>query len=276
MRKKSGSQTAPSLDADVDYRTALEKLRQVQTDLAPLRTAEGKLVAEIRGRETAKDGPLPEDQLDDLEKVRRQIARAAQTESRQQSAVDAARKQAVERLLAATRDDERALVKRFVNALAELWVVQGDVSAYHALLASSGVSHRIEGFRALVERRHNARGELVTVSEATTKVDVDGEIIMSAGEGNGPVNALDNALRKNLGKYTGHLEGLELVDFKVRILTQEGTGAVTRVMLETMDETGERWSTVGVSPNIVDAAFEALLDSFTYKLYRDGAPPGAF
>ena len=135
---------------------------------------------------------------------------------------------------------------------------------------------RIEGFRALVERRHNARGELVTVSEATTKVNVDGEVIMSAGEGNGPVNALDNAIRKNLGKYSGHLEGLELVDFKVRILTQEGTGAVTRAMIETLDENGERWSTVGVSPNIVDAAFEALFDSFTYKLYRDGAPPGEF
>ncbi len=135
---------------------------------------------------------------------------------------------------------------------------------------------RVEGFRTMVERRHNARGELVTVSEATTKVDVDGEIIMSVGEGNGPVNALDNALRKNVGKYTENLKDLELVDFKVRILTQEGTGAVTRVMIESMDEAGERWSTVGVSPNIVDAAFEALFDSFTYKLYRDGAPPGAF
>ena len=135
---------------------------------------------------------------------------------------------------------------------------------------------RVEGFRTLVERRHNARGDLVTISEATTKVAVDGEIIMSVGEGNGPVNALDNALRKDLGKYTSYLKGLELVDFKVRILTQEGTGAVTRVMIESMDEQGDRWSTVGVSPNIVDAAFEALFDSFTYKLYRDGAPPGAF
>jgi 2-isopropylmalate synthase len=135
---------------------------------------------------------------------------------------------------------------------------------------------RVESFRTLVERRHNARGDLVTVSEATIKVNVDGETIMSVGEGNGPVNALDNALRKDMGKYTEYLEAIELVDFKVRILTQEGTGAVTRVMIESMDPAGVRWSTVGVSPNIVDAAFEALIDSFTYKLFRDGAQPGAF
>jgi 2-isopropylmalate synthase len=135
---------------------------------------------------------------------------------------------------------------------------------------------RVESFRSLVERRHNARGELVTISEATTKLNVDGELILSVGEGNGPVNALDNALRKDVGKYTDYLTDIELVDFKVRILTQEGTGAVTRVMIECMDGAGARWSTVGVSPNIVDAAFEALFDSFTYKLFRDGAPPGAF
>ncbi|HIF78051.1 MAG TPA: citramalate synthase [Sulfitobacter sp.] len=135
---------------------------------------------------------------------------------------------------------------------------------------------RVESFRTLVERRHNARGELVTTSEATTKLNVDGALILSVGEGNGPVNALDNALRKDVGKYTDYLTDIELVDFKVRILTQEGTGAVTRVMIECMDGAGARWSTVGVSPNIVDAAFEALFDSFTYKLFRDGAPPGAF
>src|SRR5262245_27235038 len=95
---------------------------------------------------------------------------------------------------------------------------------------------------------------------------------MSVGEGNGPVNALDNALRKDLGRYSKSLEDLRLVDYKVRILTG-GTEAVTRVMIESADATGERWSTVGVSPNIVDASFEALIDSITYKLLRDGAPP---
>jgi len=129
----------------------------------------------------------------------------------------------------------------------------------------------IRSFRVMVERRHNARGELVTVSEATVKVSVDGETLMSVGEGNGPVNALDNALRKDLGKYSAYLEDLRLVDFKVRILTG-GTEAVTRVMIESADAKGNRWFTVGVSPNIVDASFQALHDSIIYKLHRDGAP----
>ena len=130
----------------------------------------------------------------------------------------------------------------------------------------------IEGFRVSVERRHNALGEMITASEAVVKVVVDGERLMSVGEGNGPVNALDQALRKDLGRYSKWLEDLRLVDFKVRILTA-GTEAVTRVMVESADGKGARWSTVGVSPNIVDASFEALLDSITYKLLRDGAPP---
>ncbi|MDP7603682.1 MAG: citramalate synthase [Alphaproteobacteria bacterium] len=135
----------------------------------------------------------------------------------------------------------------------------------------------VESFRVLVERRYNARGELITVSEATVKVNIDGERHLSLGEGNGPVNALDYALRKDLGKYSDYIGDLVLVDYKVRILTS-GTEAVTRVMIESADGAGRRWSTVGVSPNIVDASFQALNDSIVYKLYRDGAPasdPGA-
>ncbi|MBV9420142.1 MAG: citramalate synthase [Alphaproteobacteria bacterium] len=128
----------------------------------------------------------------------------------------------------------------------------------------------VDSFRVLVERRHNARGELVTVSEAVVKLKVDGELLLTAGEGNGPVNALDAALRKDLGKYSSFLSDLRLVDYKVRILTS-GTEAVTRVMVESADGKGNRWSTVGVSPNLVDASFEALTDSICYKLFRDGA-----
>ncbi|WP_295558962.1 citramalate synthase [uncultured Hyphomicrobium sp.] len=131
----------------------------------------------------------------------------------------------------------------------------------------------VDSFRVMVERRHNAVGELVTVSEATVKVFINGdrEPLWSVGEGNGPVNALDRALRKDLGRYQKHIESIELVDYKVRILTG-GTEAVTRVLVETADHaTGERWITVGVSPNIIDASFEALLDSINYKLLRDGA-----
>ncbi|ODA66545.1 2-isopropylmalate synthase [Methyloligella halotolerans] len=128
----------------------------------------------------------------------------------------------------------------------------------------------VESFRVMVERRHNALGELVTVSEATVKVRVDDEVIASVGEGTGPVHALDNALRKDLGRYQSLIEDLKLVDYKVRILTG-GTDAVTRVLIESRDGKGRRWFTVGVSPNIVDASFEALLDSINYKLLRDGA-----
>jgi 2-isopropylmalate synthase len=128
----------------------------------------------------------------------------------------------------------------------------------------------VDSFRVTVERRHNALGDLVTVSEATVKVRIDGETMLSAGEGNGPVNALDNALRKDLGPYQSYIDDLELVDYKVRILTG-GTDAVTRVLIESRDGEGNRWYTVGVSPNIVDASFEALLDSIKYNLIRDGA-----
>ena len=131
----------------------------------------------------------------------------------------------------------------------------------------------VTSFRVIVERRYNHRGDLATTSDAMVKSLVDGETLISMGEGNGPVNALDHALRKELGKYSAFLADLELVDYKVRILTQ-GTGAVTRVLLESRDRHGNRWSTVGVSANIIDASFQALYDAIIYKLYRENAPAG--
>jgi 2-isopropylmalate synthase len=128
----------------------------------------------------------------------------------------------------------------------------------------------VERFKVNVERRYNAVGELVTFSEAIVKVKVGSRTLMSVAEGNGPVNALDKALRKDLGKYQGFIGGLKLVDYKVRIF-QGGTDAVTRVLIDSADETGARWTTVGVSANIIDASFQALVDSITYKLVRSGA-----
>jgi 2-isopropylmalate synthase len=128
----------------------------------------------------------------------------------------------------------------------------------------------VESYRASVERRHNAKGDEVTVTEAVVKIRVGDELLMSVAEGNGPVNALDTAMRKDLGKYSDRIEDLELVDFKVRILNG-GTGAVTRVLVESRDGTGERWFTIGVSPNIIDASFEALYESLTYKLLKTEA-----
>jgi 2-isopropylmalate synthase len=123
----------------------------------------------------------------------------------------------------------------------------------------------VERFKVNVERRYNANGALVSFSEATVKVRVGQEVMISAAEGNGPVNALDTALRKDLGVYQRFIEGLRLVDFKVRIF-QGGTDAVTRVLIESADENGDRWTTVGVSANLIDASFQALTDSITYKL----------
>src|SRR5215468_1152814 len=129
----------------------------------------------------------------------------------------------------------------------------------------------VEKFDVNIEQRDNALGQRVTVSLAVVKVKVEGETLISAAEGNGPVNALDLALRKDLGKYQGYISGLELTDYRVRILNG-GTEAVTRVLIESQDETGERWTTVGVSSNIIDASFQALMDSIVYKLVRSGAP----
>jgi 2-isopropylmalate synthase len=137
----------------------------------------------------------------------------------------------------------------------------------------------VERFRVTVERRHDARGEIRTVSEAVVVVNVDGERMISASESldpvsgsdQGPVNALARALKRDLGKYQDYIADMTLTDFKVRILTG-GTEAVTRVLIEHADRDGLRWSTVGVSANIVDASAQALLDAVHWKLIRDGAP----
>ena len=131
-------------------------------------------------------------------------------------------------------------------------------------------------FRVIDERRWNAKGDLITVSEATVKLSVNKEIFMAVAEGNGPVNALDAALRKVLVPIYPELNDLSLVDFKVRILTpNEGTRAVTRVMIESKDDGGRLWNTIGVSTNIIDASYNALRDSLIFKLLRDKAIPRA-
>ena len=125
------------------------------------------------------------------------------------------------------------------------------------------------GLAALLDEcRWNARGELVTVSEATVKVDVGNDHHMAVAEGNGPVNALGKVLLQSYPE----LGDMRLVDYKVRILTPtDGTGAVTRVMIESADGRNRRWSCIGLSTNIIDASYNALQDSISYKLFRDGA-----
>lgn len=138
----------------------------------------------------------------------------------------------------------------------------------------------VERYRVSVERRKNAVGEQITVSEAVVVVQVGEERMMSVSESRdreadadqGPVNALSRALAKDLGPYQALIQDIDLIDFRVRI-TNGGTEAVTRVHIDSQDSTGRTWSTVGVSANIVDASFQALLDAVNWKLIRDGVAP---
>ena len=135
----------------------------------------------------------------------------------------------------------------------------------------------VKRYKVTVERRKNKYDKMVSLSEAVVVVRVDGEKKLSVSESmdetgsdRGPVNALAKALAKDLGRYSEMIDDMRLVDFKVRI-TQGGTEAVTRVIIDSEDAAGRRWSTVGVSPNIVDASFEALLDAINWKLLRSVA-----
>jgi 2-isopropylmalate synthase len=125
---------------------------------------------------------------------------------------------------------------------------------------------RLESWRAIVEKRADGRVE----TEATIKIWVDGERYVRTAEGNGPVNALDRALREALVEIHPHLADIDLVNFKVRILDEtKGTGAVTRVLLDASD--GEQvWGSIGVSENVIEASWEALVDSLEYGMQVAG------
>ena len=123
-----------------------------------------------------------------------------------------------------------------------------------------------------VSVKKDSKNKISSIAKA--HILVDGKEIVCEGKGNGPVNALDNAIRsnvENVGKYAKYLKDLKLVDYKVRILNT-GTNATTRVSIESTDREGKSWFTIGVSPNIIEASFKALIDSLDYKLYKDKAP----
>jgi len=133
----------------------------------------------------------------------------------------------------------------------------------------------VKRYRVTVERRKNKYNQMVSLSEAVVVVKVDDEKKLSVSESmdelgsdRGPVNALAKALAKDLGRYQAAIDDMRLVDFKVRI-TQGGTEAVTRVIIDSEDSSGRRWATVGVSANIVDASFEALIDAVRWKLIKE-------
>jgi 2-isopropylmalate synthase len=112
------------------------------------------------------------------------------------------------------------------------------------------------------------------VTEATVKIRVGGETVHTASEGDGPVNALDGALRKALSHFYPNLVEMQLVDYKVRVVNAKaGTAARVRVVIESRDA-ADVWSTVGVSENIIEASWLALADSFEYKLFKDEGSKG--
>lgn len=138
----------------------------------------------------------------------------------------------------------------------------------------------IKRYRVTVEKRKNKYGKMVSLSEAVVVAKIGKNKVLSVSESmdpecgdQGPVNALSKALAKDLGPYQNCIDDMTLTDYKVRI-TGSGTDAVTRVIIDSQDAQGRRWSTVGVSANIVDASFEALLDAINWKLIRDGMKPG--
>ncbi len=186
--------------------------------------------------------------------------------------------------LGMTGDDQQIddLVEKIKSLEFEGYAYDGAAASFAVLarrhLEGLGRFYRLISFRVTDERRWNAKGALVTISEATIKVEVGDQSFMHVAEGNGPVNALDRALRQALTPAYPSLATMELTDYKVRILTpNDGTRAVTRVMIESCNagDAGQRWTTVGVSPNVIDASYTALGDSITYKLLKDGHDPSA-
>jgi 2-isopropylmalate synthase len=171
---------------------------------------------------------------------------------------------------------DRAAAGRVVDRVKELeargYTFEAADASFELLLRSEldGGERRhfaVESWRVIVEQRPGGQ----VVSEATVKLTAKGERIVATGEGNGPVNALDTALRLALGQIYPELASLELVDYKVRILEgSHGTGAVTRVLITSGDGTGGDWSTVGVNENIIAASWQALAEAVTYCLLRAG------
>ncbi len=172
-------------------------------------------------------------------------------------------------------DDERvsALVHEVKQREKQGYAYEGAEASFELLarrmLGNVPEYFTVESFRVIGERRQS-KGKTINICEATIKLVINGQEAINAAEGNGPVNALDGALRKSLIAHFPTLKDLVLTDYKVRILTpQDGTKAITRVMIESRDNKGNIWNTIGVSENVIDASFNALHDSVTYKLMKN-------
>ena len=169
--------------------------------------------------------------------------------------------------LAAHPDALTRVTKRIKELEARGWSFEAADASFELLvreeLGQTVTPFQVESYRAIVERRDDGS----VVSEATVKLRVDGERVIATAEGNGPVHALDTALRQALAPKFPALASFELADFKVRILEgSHGTGAITRVLLETHDDADRTWVTVGVHENVVDASWHAMVDALSYGL----------
>ena len=139
------------------------------------------------------------------------------------------------------------------------------------MLGSMPDFFHVESYQIKVERQIVFPGVAYSASQAVVKIRIGDERLISAAEGDGPVNALDLALRKDLGVYQKHIENLELLDYRVRVF-RGGAATVMRVLIEFGDRQGNTWWTVGASGNILDASFQALVDTINYRLFKLGAP----
>ncbi len=172
-------------------------------------------------------------------------------------------------------DDSRiaALVKEVKDREKRGYAYEGADASFELLarqlLKEVPTFFDILSFRVMGERRFNAKGQLINISEATLKLSISGKEVMTVAEGNGPVNALDAALRKALVEDYPAVADMKLTDYKVRILTPEdATRAVTRVLIESRDNDGHIWNTIGVSANVIDASFNALMDAVVYGMLK--------
>ena len=171
-------------------------------------------------------------------------------------------------------DSKDPIVEQILKELKELenngFQFEGAEGSFELLMKNAKGDRKkffdLKGFRVIIEKR---RQDEEPISEATIKIVVDGQMEIMAAEGNGPVNALDKALRKALIRFYPELKNLNLYDFKVRILDEkEGTEANTRVLIESGDH-DSKWGTVGVSSNIIEASWQALVDSVDYILHKN-------
>jgi 2-isopropylmalate synthase len=173
-----------------------------------------------------------------------------------------------------TAEQVQELLRLIKEREAEGWAYDGAAGSFEVLVRRSlGILpnfFELQRFRVINERRFDGRSQAVDLSEASIKVVAEGHVFHTVAEGNGPVNALDTALRSALGHIYPCLRDMQLVDYKVRILTpRAGTAAVTRVIIESADDDGRVWQTVGVSGNIIDASYAALCDAITWKLVTE-------